>query len=54
MVCIPICYVLFRYLYLVPHTRAGGPGYAGSWAQARGLMGPGIRDGVNIAPFSAK
>ena len=51
MVCIPVYYVLFRNLYLVPRTRADGPEYVDSWAQAPGLMGLGIQDEVKIAPF---
>ncbi|KAA4741650.1 hypothetical protein F3B47_13720 [Bacteroides fragilis] len=51
MVCIPVCYVLFCNLYLVSRTRAAVPEYVDSWAQAPGLMGPGIQDEVKIAPF---
>ena len=48
---IPVYYVLFRNLYLVPRTWAAVPEYVDSWAQAPGLMGPGIQDEVKIALF---
>ncbi|EEZ25839.1 hypothetical protein M113_0329 [Bacteroides fragilis str. 3986 N3] len=51
MVWIPVYYVLFRNLYLVPRTWAAVPEYVDSWAQAPGLMGPGIQDEVKIALF---
>lgn len=51
---ISISYFLSQYLYPGPHTGAYESRHAGSWAHIPGLMGPGTRDEIRIAPFPIK